>query len=281
MRARYGGACVALLLLLTACGSGDHARRDSVNAYLQGVNRAQAQLVAGQGQVDLALQSFSLKRMTSPQLGRLRNARGTIAKALERLRALDPPPDARRLDALLAQRLALQLALVDELRQTGRDVPRLAAAVSPLRAAARRLGQALTAISTRQKTVPAGSTQELLDRYGDAFGAYGDALKPLRATLEASGRPSLLEPELAAEQRAVARSVSLCAAIRSALGRGDIEAANRAIAALFSVSQTLNGAGAAAAQRAAARAYDARIRKIDQLAIAITTERNRLVQLVG
>lgn len=281
MRARHGGACLLLLLVLTACGSGDHARRDAVNGYLRDVKSAQADLVAGQGQIDIALQSFSLKRMSSLQLARLRNAHGTIATALRRLRALDPPPDAKRLDALLVQRLALQLALVEELRQTARDVPRLTSVSLPLRAAAERLGQNLKALSAGGRTVPTGSTQQLLSGYGEAFGAYGQALRPLVANLAPARQPSLLRPAIAAEQRAVRRSVVLCSTIRGALGHADVVAANRAIASLFSVSQSLNGPATQAAQRAATLAYDARVQKIERLAVAIANERNRLVRLIG
>jgi hypothetical protein len=195
------------------------------------------------------------------------------------------PPDAQRLDRLLVRRLALQEALVAELIQTSGDVRRLAAAGPLLTAAASTLRADLAAIAAapRATKVPAGGSTNALERYGEAFGRYGDTLKPLVPRLAPSPAASLLRPTLAAQHAALTRSVALCSEIRRslALAKPDIPRANAAIHSLLTLAASLNGQETRARQAAAAAAYDAKIEQLNTLANAIGTERERLVRTVG
>lgn len=275
------------MLVAAGCGSGGgtKARRDAVNRYLTSVQHAQLDLVDKQGQIDSTLQSFSLTRPTAKDVRALRFARTTIAGALRNVRALSAPPDARHLSELLVQRLSLQLALVDELTQTSHDVGRLAAAAPLLSAAAAQLRTDLAAISATPAPakVPRGGSKNVLQRYGDAFGRYGDALRPIVPGLAPSIEPSLLRPTLEAQRSALTRSVALCGEIRRALvlRKPDITRANTAIHSLLTLAATLNGQETRQRQAAAAAAYDAKISKLNSLANAIGAERQRLVRLIG
>jgi hypothetical protein len=280
-------SCSLVVLVAVGCGSsnGTKSRRDAVNRYLTGVQHAQLDLVGKQGQIDSTLQSFSLTRPSARDVRALRFARTTIAATLRRVRALDTPPDARRLSKLLVRRLALQRALVDELIQTLHDVGRLAAAGPRLTAAAGQLRTDLAAISVapRPAKVPAGGSQNVLQRYGEAFGSYGDALRPIAPGLAPSHAPSLLRPTLQAQQAALTRSVALCAEIRRALAlaKPDITRANAAIHTLLTLAASLNGLETRKRQAAAAAAYDAKIAQLNVLANAIGRERDRLVRELG
>jgi hypothetical protein len=280
-------SCALVVLVAAGCGSsgGTKSRRDAVNRYLTSVQHAQLDLVGRQGQIDSTLGSFSLTRPTVKDLRALRFARTTIAATLRRVRAVDTPPDAQRLSELLVRRLALQLALVDELIQTSHDVGRLAAAAPPLSAAAAQLRTDLAAISAtpRPTKVPKAGSKNVLQRYGDAFGRYGDALRPIAPGLAPSLAPSLLRPTLEAQQTALARSVALCNEIRRTLARAkpDIPRANAAIHSLLTLAVSLNGRETRRRQAAAAAAYDAKIAKLNTLANAIGTERERLVRAIG
>ena len=275
------------MLVAVGCGSGDgaKARRDAVNRYLTSVQHAQIELVGKQGQIDSTLQSFSLTRPSARDLRALGFARTTIAATLRRVRALSAPPDARRLAELLVRRLALQQALVDELIQTSHDVGRLATAGPPLTAAAAQLRVDLAAISAapRPATVPRAGSKSVLQRYGEAFGRYGDALRPVAPRLASAPAPSLLRPTLEAQQAAVTRSVKLCGEIRRALAltKPNIARANTAIHSLLTLAASLNGQETRRRQAAAAGAYDAEITKLDKLANAIGTERDHLVRAIG
>lgn len=271
------------MLVAIGCGSdGTKSRRAAVNRYLDGVQHAQIELVGKQGQIDSTLQAFSLTHPKANELPALRFARTTIGVALRRVRALDPPPDAQRVSDLLVRRLALQHALVDELIQTLHDEKRLAAAGPPVAAAAARLRTDLAAIAAAPR-VPRSSSAGALSRYGEAFGRYGDTLKPIAPTLAPAHAQSLLRPTLEAEQQALTRSVALTAEIRGTLApkRPNIPKANAAIHSLLTLAASLNGAETRKREAAAARAYDARIAKLNTLANAIGVERDRLVRTIG
>jgi hypothetical protein len=275
------------VLVAVGCGSSDgtKARRNAVNRYLTSVQHAQLDLVGKQGQIDSTLQSFSLTRPNPRELGALRFARTTIGITLRRVRSLNAPPDARRLAELLARRLALQQALVDELIQTSHDVTRLVAAGPPLTAAAAQLRTDLAAISAapRAATVPRAGSKGTLRRYGEAFGRYGDTLRPITPGFAPSQAASLLRPTLVAQQAALIRSVALCDEIRLALApaRPDIAHANTAIHSLLTLAASLRGPQTRKREAAAAGAYDAKIAKLNALAQAIGTERDRLVRTIG
>ncbi len=270
---------VLVLLLAGGCGSnGTKERRKAVNAYFADVGKAQIGLVGREAQISSTLQAFSLTGVSAAELRQLQQGRGEVAQALRRVRALHPPADAERLHRLIVQRLALQLALLDELIATAVYIPKVAATTPLLQAAALQLRRALGVAAGPPTLAAHGS---VLDRYAVAFGGYGDALRPVSAFLEALRAPPILQASLDAERHALTRSITLSAAIRRALGRRDIAAANTSIHALFSVSAGLNGTRTKAQQAAAARAYDARVHRIDVLANRIGNERNRLVQLVG
>jgi hypothetical protein len=280
-----GTVLVLALLVLAGCGSSEtKARRDAVNAYFADVAKAQFGLLSKQRQFDSTLQRFSLTGSTPSELARLRGVRREIDLASRNMHALHPPADARKLHSLLLQRLALQRSVVDELIAASLYVPKLATAGPPLHAAVVALRRDLAAIattSTPTPTVTPNGPTNALDRYATAFGAYGDALKPVSVRLGRLTAPPIMRPALSAEQTSLTRSIALCTAIRQALLRRDIPAANTAIHSLFTVSSALNGEETRKRQADAARAYDARVRQIDVLARKADLERTRLVQAVG
>ena len=278
MAAARAACCCLLVLLAVGCGSGGHPRRDAVNAYFAQVKKAQAALIGGQGQIDLTLQAFSLTKAPANELQKLQRDRETVAGTLKRLQALEPPPDARHLHTLILRRSKLQVTLFDSLIETLRDLPRLRAVGPPLTAAARQLSADLAAAGG---THVKGGSKAFLQRYADAFGRYGDALRPIGAGLAPAKGGSLLRPTIAAERSLIVRSTSLCDTIRSTLAKNDIDGANAAIHALLTITQTAGGTSVRAAQLSAARAYNARVAKIDKLGASVADERAKLVQRVG
>lgn len=278
-----GTALVLALAVVAGCGSsGTKPRRDAVNSYFADLTTAQIGLLSKEGQIDSTLKRFSLAGATPLELARLRSARRDVADALRRTRALHPPSDARKLQALIVQRLALQRSVVDELIAAAVYIPKLAATTPALGAASAGLRRDLAAItSSPRTTVKPNGTTSVLDRYAAAFGGYGDALVPVSATLDGLTAPPILRPTLEAERAGVKRSVVLCSAIRRALHRRDIPAANAAIHSLFTVSSALNGPSTRKQQAAAARAYDARLTQINTLARKASLERARLVRVIG
>jgi hypothetical protein len=285
MTAIRGAAVVLVLVVAVGCGSSSATkqRRDAVNAYFTDVGNAQLTLLSKQGQINSTLKQFSLTRTTALELKRLRNARRDVDDALQHVRALHPPADATKLHALIVERLVLQRSIVDELIGAEVYLPKIAAVSPVLGAAVAALRNDLSEIAkpTGTNTVKPNGAAATLDRYAAAFGGYGDSLAPVSAKLAKLDAPSILRPSLDAEQSGVRRSITLCSAIRSALLKRDIVAANAAIHSLFSVASTLNGPRTRKEQAAAARAYDARLTRINTVATKVDLERARLVRVIG
>lgn len=269
------------LVALAGCGS-DAAkqRREAVNQYIDDVTKAQVDLVGHQAQIDAALAAFSLVKPTAKELTALRRGKAQVDATIVRMRFVDTPPDAKKLDRLLLTRLTLQSSLLDELIRTGIDAQRLRAVRPTLQAAASKLRMRLAAIST-SSAVPQGGSAGVLERFGEAFGAYGDALRAVPAKLAPAADTSLLGPTLAEQQRAVAWSVRLCDEIRADLKRRDVASANAAIHSLLTIAATLNGPAVRRAGQRVAQTYDAQIARLTTLEQQISAERGRLVRTVG
>lgn len=273
-------ACALAVLTLAACGSdAKKERRDAVNGYLAATRQAQVDLTGHVGQIDAALAGFSLRSPTVKEERALRDARRLVSTAIVRVRAVDAPPDARKLDGLLLRRLGLQRDLLDELVVTSGDARRLTRSVPRLQAASARLRSDFAAIGAQK--VPQGGSPDVLQRYGAAFGRYGAALRPVAPTVAPSTRPSLLTPLLSSEHEGLVRSVALSTRIRAALARHDVAQANRDVHTLLTIAATLNDLETQKAEAAAARAYNAKIRRITALGTEISAEHARLVRLVG
>jgi hypothetical protein len=255
--------------VLAGCGSeATKQRRGSVNAYLEDVRVAQANLVSRQARIDDALARFSLQRSTEAERRKLRSARAAVEATRRRVSALAEPRDAKKLDALLLRRLALQRDLFDELLRTDADARRLIAVSPNLTAAAKRL---------RLELAKRGN----LAQYGAAFGRYGDALRPIAPRIAPATGTSLLGPTLAAQHSALVRSVALCDRIRNDLRRNRVQKANAAVHSLLQIAATLNGAATQRGETQAARAYNAKIAQLVTLERRIEQERARLVRAVG
>lgn len=269
------------VLLLAGCGSdATKQRREAVNQYIDDVTKAQVNLTGHQGQIDAALAAFSLVKPTAKELAALRRGKAQVDETITRVRFVDVPPDAKKLQRLVLARLKLQSSLLDELIRTGYDARRLIAVTPTLQAAASTLHANLAAIST-SSNVPQGGSAGVLERFGEAFGRYGDALRPLPPKLAPAEDASLLGPTLAAQERAVAWSVRLCDGIRADLRRNDVASANLAIHSLLTIAATLNGSAVRLAEARVAKTYDARIDQMTKLEQQIAAERGRLVRTVG
>jgi len=154
-----GVALVAAAVVLAGCGGSDDTkkRRDAVNTYFDRVDRAQADLTSAAGEIDRAYANFKLTGNSAAELRELAFARARVTTALERVRAVKPPPEARRIHAELLQLLTLQHAAAVELLWIARSQPRFEHALAPLAAAGKTLGADIRA-AAKTKTPPAPSS---------------------------------------------------------------------------------------------------------------------------
>jgi mono/diheme cytochrome c family protein len=148
------GVLLAVGLLASACGGSSPAkdRRAAVNAYFDQVDRAEASVVASQGQIDDTYRHFSVARITPSELRQLAFAETTTADALRRVKLITPPADARRMHADIIRLATLQHQVAQELHETATYLPRFSAALAGIPGAGRTLGEGIsTATSTPLK----------------------------------------------------------------------------------------------------------------------------------
>ena len=270
MRLARAGAVVALVLALAACGGSSTRakRRAAVDAYFAQVDRAEKTLVAQTAAFDAALRSFSFKANPPAEVRALQRAQTELARVDERVKALQPPPDARPVHADIVRLLDVEKGLADDLVAAAHYVPRLQAALKPLTAAGVRLSRQLRTAKGWQADAA-------------AFAEYRVALGAILAQLEGLTAPPELRPSLDRQRQALSRSASLCATIEAALSMHDARRANAGIQALFHIASGPAAARARQAGAAATRAYDARVASISTLVVKIARERQALQRALG
>src|SRR5258708_21727633 len=141
------GVVVLVVLCVAGCGGSSQTakRRAAVSAYFSRVSQAEVTLQSEIGEIDKALQSFSLTKTNPDELRSLVLARTRIRARLRRVAAIQPPQDAKRIHADLVELLSLQEAVADELVRSAQFIPLFAKTELPLGAAARGLGRDLAA----------------------------------------------------------------------------------------------------------------------------------------
>jgi len=157
------GAIVLAAAVLAGCGGGKSEatkRRDAVNAYFDRVDRAEAGLIASQGQIDQAFAKFRLRGNTATEVRELTFARDRVATALQRVRALHPPADARRLHADLVELLTLQHAAAAELLHVVTYQPRFDRALAPLADVGKRLASDIRSAVKASTTSPLSASEK-------------------------------------------------------------------------------------------------------------------------
>jgi hypothetical protein len=262
MRVARTGAVLVATLLLSGCGGGSH-RRAAVNAYLVQVSRAQVGLAAQTSKINKVYRAFSMRANSPKEVRALVRARTQIVAARRRVMRIQPPHEARLLHEELLQLLDHEAAIAADLIRTARYLPQLARAVAPLRPAGVALPRDLR-----------GAKHWL--QQAAAFARYRAALEPVLAVLTQLRAPAALRPSLVGERALIRDSIRLSGEIERALRHRDGRTASAKVHALSTLASGSQAAVAQRGQRAAARAYNARIAALWKLAGKIARERLRL-----
>jgi hypothetical protein len=265
---RLALAGLTVLLLVSACGGGQ--RRESVVGYIDEVNTVQTEMRRPLLQVVRAYRDFGRKGgPTLTQLEpRLERSEATIRSVDRKLRRLQPPPDARRLHALLVQLVTAEGEVAHEVVQLAQFAPRFSAALGPLGPASRTLR---ASFATAKK---ANEQADALDLYAAALSGVLDKLQPLQA-------PPAFAPALAGQRTTLRRVQASATQLADGLRK-------KARTALPTLIQQFTNAGLASrslsAQRAriaAIKAYNSRVARLDALARKVDRERLTLERKVG
>jgi hypothetical protein len=270
MLVRLSAVAVALLLLASGCGGGDGpSRRELVAGYIEKVNAIQAKLAAPSSAIGRASRRIAKPRSDRAAVSlQLRDAARQIDRLRAKAAALRAPADARRLRSLELELMERQAELARELAALATFGPAYQAALTPLGPSGVRLEAALTA-----KNTPAAKAAAL-DLYAVSTSA---ALRRLEVLDPPRVSTPAYRTQIYALQGVHAAALALGRALREK-NAGAIPALLRRFELAARSNQTL---GAQKMQIAAVRAYNKRVRSLDDIAIRIHRERARLQQILA
>ncbi len=269
-RAAFALVAAFGLLAVTGCGNGATKKRhDAVTQYILSVDKIQAKLAAPLLAISKANRDFAQNKSDPATIARKLHVAAAKVDALRlRLAAIDPPPDAAKLQPLLVELAQREVSLAREAAALVLFQPAFSSALRPLSAAGTLLKDAL-----KSKAKPAVKAAAL-DAYASAIVGVLDRLARLH--------PPPVSAALYRNQRATLEEVGASA---TALAQGLRDKHAKNLAALL---HRFNAAAVAnqslAAQRSEIQAihdYDARIRSIDRLAIRVHREQGRLQGALG
>lgn len=261
-----GRAAVALpiLLALLATGCGGQSRRHVVSQYIKRVNVIEVKLAQPLLEISRANRDFTKQHTPSADVAkRLRRSAVRVDALRAELVAISPPPEAKRMHAVLLEVAAGDASLAREVASLVTFLPALSKTLQPLAGAGVPLKRAL-----KSKGAPVAKAAAL-ERYADKLTVVLNRLGALH--------PPPVSAVVVRTQSATLRNV---AASARALARALREKRNKDVAALlrrFNAAAIGNRTVAAQrAQIAAIRAYDDRIRALSDLGARLRREERKL-----
>lgn len=269
MPRRIVPAAIAVVLLVSACG-GHQARRNAVTKYINQVNATQVAMRQQLLAVERAYRDFGRKH--GPKLAqmepRLAHSETTIRAVGRRLKALHPPPDARKLQTLLVRLVTDETEVAHELVQLAQFSPRFSAALAPLAPASRDLRAAFK----RAKK----ATQQ-----ADALDAYAVVLSDVLHRLQPLVAPPAFAPALTSQRTTLAQVRTSALALADGLRKKRRAALPTLIQRFTNAGLGSQALGEQRARIAAIKAYNGRVDQLSTLGREIDTERVRLAKALG
>ena len=252
---------VAAGVLVSIVRGDDGGPRGDVAAYIEQVNAEQEGLALGLARVNRVYQQFGRgKGGLAEDVPDLAASRRTLVLVRDRVRAIEPPPEAEELQRRIVRLLTAQAALAGEVTQLARYAPQLVEASQDVAAATERLRRGLAAGKT-------ATAQQA------AFARYAEDLDPVVQALAGARAPASLEGARLVEVARLRGLAALAETLRAALERGDATGVDDAARRLAVVSA---GVGVARAQRQGALAYNRELRRLNDLRAAVAAEIARL-----
>jgi len=269
VRRRLAPAAITAVLLVSACG-GHGRRRDAVSTYFRQVDVVQITMRTQLLAVERAYRDFGKKH--GPTLAqiepRLARAELTIRGVGKRLRALQPPPDARKLHSLLVRLVNDEAEVAHEVVQLAQFSPRFTAALRPLAPASRKLR---TAFKHAKKA----------KAQADALSAYSVALAGVLQKLRSIEAPPAFVPTLESQRTTLARVRTTAIELADGLRKNRRTVLPTLIQRFTNAGLASQGLAVQRARIAAIVAYNTRVSDLSTLASQIDRERARLQKLLG
>src|SRR6266536_3700644 len=258
MARRLAAAGIGIALLAAGCGG--HSRAEAVSQYIDDVNAIQRDLTIPLADIAVRNRELQTGGQLDAQRPQLERSATTLRTLERRLDALQPPPEARRLDSLMRQtvhtewELAHELALLADYAHESR-LPLARAAVAQKR------------VRTALKTRKAAAQASALDAFAGALESAARQLRRLHA-------PPTLGPQHHTSIRTFERMAASARAVAQALRRRKDTA--RPLHELQVAAASSSTTAAQRARIAAVVAFNRRVARVKELANRAQRERIRL-----
>jgi hypothetical protein len=262
----FAGLVAAALIALVAFQEIRPSRQERVNDYIADVNDVERQLSIEISHVNQAYTAFGGKTPLAKLVPQLRESERTMATLRERVASLDPPSDAEGLHRAL-------LRLLNEDERVAREVTAMAVYLQALQRQAQPIQPAAAALRARLAKAKTSDAQV------EAFGHYADDLDVVRKRLELVEAPPALAPSQRAFVQRLETTSSLARRLQAAARRGDTATASYLIQRLRLLSRPTPASRAA--EIAAIRAYNERVKLVNLRARDVAREQQRLSKTLG
>lgn len=296
MRVRLAAGALVVVLVAAGCGgsgASKSARRKVVTQYIDSVNSVERQLHVPLLQIEKTYASFSKRGAPVGAVSRFARAETTLHTLHAQLAKIAAPPDARPLRRRLLQFVDAEAELAHELTLLAVFLPRFSTVLQPLASADKQLQKALAAVAVpKPKAVPKSQLKAARAAYQSAVSAaaagqasaletYVAEVAKVQDGLRRLRPPPAMAPAYRTQTltltRVIATGKELVAALR-AKKYAQVATLDRQFQKAAATSASLS---AQREQIAAVKAYDARVRAVDALAVGVDRERTRLQTTLG
>jgi len=283
------GAVAAAVIV--ALPNHQSSRRTALVSYVDAVDGVQARMKYSLTNVLEAYRTFATSKTITPsEQTRLERAERTLTKLRRRLASIASPPDAHVLRLRLLRLVALETAIAREVNELARFVPPYATALAGLHTAASVLARRLASTQPPQPHVVKGTKKQIAQAQAafatasataataeaDSVATYDEAVAKALRELRPLSPPPALAPAYRAQLQGLEATVAagqlLVAELRKK-NRSQVQTLGRAFTNASRQSQSLP---AQRAEIAAVKTYNARVRRVGALELAVQKEAARL-----
>lgn len=293
----FGAAVLAAVLVVATNGfhfGSETTPRSRVSAYIKQVDRVQQELSFSITQVVQAYRAYTRGTESTATLAQLQRASRTFRTLGLRTAAIPAPPQAAHLRRLLVSLLAAEHGIAVEVTGLARFTTPFHAIALQVQSLSAQLSRALAAIpqpkahlirGTRHQVAKAqaafaAAAATAAGAQATVIDAYDAALAVVLTRLTRIVPPRVFRPTYAAEMTTLRTTKQAGAALAAALRsshRADVPALSRRF------TEAARIAGSVSRQReaiAAVKAFDARVKEIGTLELAVQREYQRLSNTV-
>ena len=293
--AAAGAVAAAVVVTVERGHSGPSKQHREVAAYIESVDTVQQQMRVPLTNTIKAYREFSSTGATPRVRRQLEQAEQTLRALRRRIVAVDTPPQAAHLQALIVRLVSQEVAIAHEVAQLAAFSPRFGADVALTRAAGVKLSRALAAATpptphqirgTKKQVLAAQAkfavaADKVAGQQADAVDTYDAALAAALHRLAKLDPPPVLAPSFRTQVRTFEQTRAAGAALAAELRKK-----NRANVPVLGRRFTIatRSAGSVTAQKAeiaAIKAYNKRVAAIGNLQGRIQRELARLQTAVG